>query len=202
MREALAHLKKADPVLGELIGRLGPYRIQYSPPDFATLARCIVYQQLSGKVAVTIYRRLESLAPKGRALTPDTVMRLKAEAMRSAGLSQQKIDYLRELARACLQGDVDLDALRRLPDGEVMRRLTRLKGIGPWTVQMYLIFALRRRDVLPAGDLGIRAAVRNIYGLAARPSPAEVERLGRPWRPYATVASWYLWRSLGDGAGL
>lgn len=202
MKKALVHLKKADPVMGELIRGLGPYTIRYAPAGFATLARCIVYQQLSGKVALTIYRRLEALVSNGGHVSPETVLRVKTDKMRAAGLSQRKIDYLRELARGCHEGTLDLNALRTLPDDEVMRRLTRLKGVGPWTVHMYLIFALRRPDVLPAGDLGIRAAIRNVYGLPEVPSPAQVERIGGPWRPYASVASWYLWRSLGDGAGL
>lgn len=203
MRKALTHLKKCDPVLGGLITRIGPYRIEYAPADFSTLARCIVAQQLSGKVAVTIYNRLAAAAsPDGEPLTAQAVLSLPEAAMRALGLSQQKIAYLRELAQACRQGRLDLAALETLPDEEVIRRLTEIKGIGVWTAHMYLIFALRRPDVLPVGDLGIRVAVQRVYGLAEQPTPADVERIGRPWRPYASVASWYLWRSLGDGAGL
>jgi DNA-3-methyladenine glycosylase II len=190
-------------VLGDLIRRIGPYRIEYAPADFSTLARCIVAQQLSGKVAVTIYKRLAAAAsPNGEPLTAEAVLGLPAEEMRALGLSQQKIAYLRELAQACRQGRLDLAALESMPDEEVIRRLTEIKGIGIWTAHMYLIFALRRPDVLPTGDLGIRVAVQRVYGLQRQPAPAEVERIGRPWRPYASVASWYLWRSLGDGAGL
>jgi DNA-3-methyladenine glycosylase II len=200
MRKALAHLKKSDPVLGSLITRIGPYRIEYAPADFSTLVRCIVAQQLSGKVAVTIYNRLAAAA--GGCVTAEALLNLPPATMRSLGLSQPKIAYIRELAEACRQGRLDLPALESLPDEEVTRRLTQIKGIGAWTAHMYLIFALRRPDVLPTGDLGIRVAVQRVYGLEQQPTPAEVERIGRPWRPYASVASWYLWRSLGDGAGL
>lgn len=203
MRKALAHLKRRDPVLGELISRIGPYRIEYAPADFSTLVRCIVAQQLSGKVALTIYRRLAAAAaPQGEPLTPEAVLALDNDTMRALGLSQPKIAYIRELADACQRGWLDLAALESMPDEEVTRRLTQIKGIGVWTAHMYLIFALRRPDILPTGDLGIRVAVQRVYNLERQPTPAEVEHIGRPWRPYASVASWYLWRSLGDGAGL
>jgi len=201
MRKAVAHLKKADPVMAQIIGEVGPYRIEYSPPDYSTIVRCIVYQQLSGKAAARIYRRLEEAVPGG-AVTPEAVLQMDPARLRELGLSRQKIEYLRDFARGMLAGEIDLDALRRAPDEEVMRALTSRKGIGQWTVHMYLIFALRRPDVLPVGDLGIRVAVQRAYGFGELPAPAEVERVGRPWRPYASVASWYLWRSLGDGAGL
>ncbi len=201
MRKAVAHLKKADPVMARIIRQVGPYRIEYSPPDYSTIARCIVYQQLSGKAAARIYRRLEAALP-GRRVTPEAVLETNDEKLRELGLSRQKIAYLKDFARAVAAGEIDLDALRRAPDEEVMRALTSRKGIGPWTVHMYLIFALRRPDVLPVGDLGIRVAVQRAYGFDELPAPAEVERVGRPWRPYASAASWYLWRSLGDGAGL
>ncbi|MCW5980718.1 MAG: DNA-3-methyladenine glycosylase 2 family protein [Bryobacteraceae bacterium] len=202
VEKAIRRLRRADPVLRRLIDELGPYGIQYSPPDFATMARCIVYQQLSGKVALTIYRRLEQAASNGSPMSPRSVLELEAGALRAAGLSGRKIEYLRELAGKCCDGTLDLAALENASDEEVMRALTALRGVGAWTVHMYLIFALRRLDVLPAGDLGIRAAIRRAYGLDTLPSPSDVERMGQRWRPYATVAAWYLWRSLGDGAGL
>ena len=199
MRNALQHLKKSDPVLRDLITKLGPYSIEYSPADYATIVRCIVYQQLSLKAAVKIYDRLEAAAG---GMTPEQILRLRPAAMRAVGLSRPKVDYIREVARQCRDGKLNLDELATLADEEVLHKLTQIKGIGPWTVHMYLIFSLRRPDVLPIGDLGLRVAVRNVYSLPETPSPAEVERIGQPWRPYATVATWYLWRSLGDGAGL
>jgi DNA-3-methyladenine glycosylase II len=201
MQQALDHLKASDPILGRLIDRIGPYGIELLNPDYQTLVKAIVLQQLSGKVAEVIFQRLVAAAGNGR-LTPQAVLRIRPAKLRAAGLSKQKIDYIRELARRTVSGELDLSALAAAPDEEVYTRLTALKGIGPWTVQMFLIFALGRLDVMPSADLGIRAAVRNVYGLAETPRPAEVDDLARKWRPYCTVASWYLWRSLEDKAGL
>jgi DNA-3-methyladenine glycosylase II len=201
MREVLLHLSSGDPVLARLIERIGPYAMEYLEPDFETLVRSIVFQQLSGKVARAIFQRLLAAAGDGR-LTPENVLRLRPRKMRGAGLSQQKVAYIRDLARRTHSGEVDFETLPALADEAVCRALTAVKGIGVWTAQMFLIFALRRPDVLPSADLGIRAAIRNLYGLAELPTPSQVEELARPWRPYATVASWYLWRSLEGPAGL
>jgi DNA-3-methyladenine glycosylase II len=201
MRKAIAALKNADPVLGGLIEQAGPYQMRYLEPDFEALVKSIVYQQLSGKVASTIFGRLSAAAGDGR-LTPSGVLRLTPAKMRALGLSRQKITYVRDIARQTRSGEIDFNALRLAPDDEVMRVLTGLKGVGVWTVHMFLIFALRREDVLPSGDLGIRAAVRKAYGLESLPAPAQVEELGEKWRPYRTVASWYLWRSLERDANL
>lgn len=202
MKQALAHFRKTDPVMRGLVRRLGPYAIEYSPPDFATMVRCIVYQQLSGKVASVIYDRLERAAGNGRRLTPAAVIGTPEADLRAVGLSRRKAEFIRDLALACDRGELSLEALEDASDEEVLRTLTARPGIGPWTVHMFLIFGLRRPDVLPTGDLGVRVAVRNVYGLAETPAPAEVARIGSPWRPYASVATWYLWRSLGDGVGL
>ncbi len=200
MRQAILALREADPVMGGLIAKVGPYKIRYLEPDFGTLIKSIVYQQLSGKVAATIFARLVE-AGDGR-LTPETALRLTPRKMRALGLSRQKIGYILDIAGQALSGQVDFAALRELPDEEVIRILTGLKGVGVWTAHMFLIFALRRKDVLPSGDLGIRAAVRKSYHLDALPKPAEVEQVGEKWRPYRTVASWYLWRSLEPNANL
>ncbi len=201
MRKAILALKKADPVIGRLIDTVGPYRIRYLEPDFEALVKAIVYQQLSGKVASTIFTRLAALSSDGR-LTAEAVLDISEGTLRSAGLSRQKIDYIRNLARLVQSGEIDFRLLRRLPDGEVIRNLTTVKGVGLWTVHMFLIFALRRLDVVPSGDLGIRAAVKKAYGMAELPSPKEVEALAERWRPYATIASWYLWRSQEPDANL
>lgn len=201
MQQALAHLKASDPVLCRLIDSVGPYAVEFLEPCFETLVKAIVLQQLSGKVAAVIFERLRAAAGKG-CLTAEAVLKLRTRKLRAIGLSRQKIDYIRELARQAVSGELDLAALAALPDEEVYARLTALKGIGVWTVQMFLIFALRRVNVMPSGDLGIRAAVRQVYGLEALPTPAEVDELARPWHPYCTVASWYLWRSLEAKAGL
>jgi DNA-3-methyladenine glycosylase II len=201
MQQALEHLRMADPVLGALIDRIGPYAIELREPDFETLTRAIVLQQLSGKVADVIFARLVAACGNGR-LTPEGVLRRRAATLRACGLSQQKINYIRELARMVRDGSLDLGALREMPDDEVYRVLTGIKGIGRWTVQMFLMFALGRPDVLPSADLGIQAAIRNVYNLPERPKPAEVDEYGAKWRPYCSVASWYLWRSLETKAGL
>jgi len=201
MRKAILHLKKSDPVLRGLIEQIGPYAIEFLEPDFATLVKAIVYQQLSGKVASVIFDRLAAAAGDGQ-LTAEAVLELRPRQMRALGLSRQKIAYIRDLAERTASGEVDFAALEKLPDEAVYERLTRLKGIGEWTVQMFLIFALRRANVLPSADLGIRAAVRKAYGYAEAPPPSEIEELAQKWRPYCTVAAWYLWRSLETKAGL
>lgn len=196
MRRAINHLKKADPKLAAVIEHVGPYRMTYREPDFATMARSIVFQQLNGKAASSIYAKFE--AGCGGAVSPDAVLRLRLPKMRTLGLSAQKSEYLRDLARRTRDGEVDFNALGSLGDEEVIRRLTVVKGVGVWTVHMFLIFALRRPDVLPVGDFGVRAAMKRLYELPDMPKPAEMERIAAPWRPWRSVASWYLWRSL-DG---
>ena len=201
MQEAIRHLRAADPVLSGIIERVGAYSIRFRDPDFETLVKSIIYQQLSGKVAQVIFERLAAAAGPGK-ITPAGVLRLRPDRMRRLGLSQQKIAYIRDLARQTRDGAVVFEELAGLPDEEVIRRLTQVKGIGDWTAHMFLIFALRRPDVLPVGDLGIRAAVRKAYGFPELPKPAELEALGERWRPWCTVASWYLWRSLEPNANL
>ena len=201
MQQALDHLKASDPVLGRLIDQTGPYSIELLEPDYEALVKAIVLQQLSGKVAEVIFKRLLAAAGNGR-LTPEALLRLRPAKMRALGLSKAKTLYIRELARQLVSGKLDLAALTEVSDQEVHSRLTALKGIGPWTVHMFLIFALGRPDVMPSGDLGIRVAVRNAYGLAEMPEPGEVDAMALRWQPYRTVASWYLWRSLEAKAGL
>src|SRR5215469_16228789 len=168
MRKALNHLKKADPVMGAIIERVGPYKIQYREPEFQTLVRSIVYQQLHGKAASTIFGRLQSAA-KADPLTPESILKLRPARMRSLGLSGQKMKYIRDLARLTRAGEVDFARCVTLQDVEVVEHLTKVKGVGVWTVHMFLIFALRRHDVLPTGDLGIRAAMKKAYGLEELP---------------------------------
>jgi len=194
---ALNQLKRADPVLCEIVTRVGEYRIEYREPGFETLVKSIVYQQLSGRVAAVIFARL--VAAAGGKLTPASILKLRPARMRAAGLSAQKTAYIRDLARHTRDGRVVFEELDRLSDEQVIETLTMVKGIGVWTAHMFLIFALRRPDVLPTGDLGIRSAIRKAYGFAELPKPAEIETLALPWRPYCTVASWYLWRSLEPG---
>lgn len=194
MRKAILHLKKADPVLRAIIERVGPYRIEYREPAFETLVRSIVYQQLSGASAGSIYRRL--VAATGEPVTPAAILKLTRGRMRKLGLSRQKIEYIRDLAGRTSRGELDFTGCHEVEDQALIERFTAVKGVGIWTVQMFLIFALRRPNVLPSGDLGVRAAVQKAYGLEAMPKPSEVARIAEAWHPYCSVASWYLWRSL------
>jgi DNA-3-methyladenine glycosylase II len=195
MRKAVHHLKRADPVLASIIERVGPYKIQYREPIFQTLVRSIVYQQLHGKAALTIFNRLVAAA-KADPLTPESILKLRPARMRALGLSPQKLGYIRDLARRTRDGEVEFERFIELHDEAVIEHLTRVKGIGMWTAHMFLIFALRRHDVLPTGDLGVRAAIKKAYSLPELPTPEEMTRIAAPWRPYSSVACWYLWRSL------
>jgi len=198
MRKAIRHLQAADPVLDGIIRRVGAYRIEFREPCFQTLVRSIVYQQLSGRVAQVIFGRLVAAVPGGE-LTPAKILALRPAKMRKLGLSKQKTAYIRDLARHTRDGAVDFAELPALPDAEVIERLTKVKGVGVWTAHMFLMFALRRTNVLPTGDLGIRSAIRKAYGLSELPLAADIEVLGQRWHPYCTVAAWYLWRSLEGG---
>jgi DNA-3-methyladenine glycosylase II len=194
MRKAIAHLRKADPVLATIIDRVGPCRMSYIEPVFGSLVRSIVFQQLSGKAAGTIFGRL--LAVTGEPIRPQAILALDFDQLRALGISKQKATYIRDLAEKTAAGEVDFEHFPDLPDDEILGRLTRVKGIGTWTVHMFLIFALRRPDVLPTGDLGIRNAVQKAYGLDGPATAAQIEVFGSKWKPYCSVASWYLWRSL------
>lgn len=202
MRSALQHLKKSDPVIGAIIQRVGPFAMQYREPSFETLVRSIVYQQLSGRVAGVIFARLRAACQEKAAgeeqLTPAGILKLRPAAMRKAGLSAQKTLYIRELARHTRKGAVVFESLAEAEDTEVIEHLTQVKGIGVWTAQMFLMFALRRPDVLPVSDLGIRSAIRKAYGLEDLPKAADMEKIAAAWKPYTSVACWYLWRSLDN----
>ena len=212
MRKAIHHLKKADPTLRAIIERVGPYRIEYGPPEFHSLAEAIVYQQLNGKAAVSIFNRFAALA--GEPLTPAGILKLSDEQMRSVGLSKQKTSYLKDLAEKTASGLLDFNRLPELPDEKVIEHLTQVKGIGVWTAQMFLMFSLKRPNVLPTGDFGVRMAMYRHYLDVQRaklkkaakksvrkkkiklPTPAQMEKIAHCWQPYRSVACWYLWRSL------
>ena len=201
-RPALAHLKRADPVLGGVIERVGPCRLEArrAGTHYDALVRSIVFQQLSGKAAGTIHGRFRALYP-GKRPRPDLVLATSDELLRGAGLSRQKIGYLHDLSARVADRSLPLAHLGRLPDDAIIEHLVQVKGIGRWTVQMFLMFRLGRPDVLPELDLGVQNAIQRAYGLRRRPTPKDVLRIGAPWRPYASVASWYLWRSLENGDG-
>jgi DNA-3-methyladenine glycosylase II len=201
-RPAIGHLKRVDPVLGDLIARVGPCRMQQrrSGTHYDALVRSIVFQQLSGKAAGTILRRFCELYPNKRPRA-EQVLASTEEALRGVGLSRQKIGYLRDLSARVADRSLPLAHLGRLSDDAIIEHLIQVKGIGRWTAQMFLMFRLGRPDVLPELDLGVQSAIQRAYGLKRRPSPKEVLAMGKKWRPYASVASWYLWRSLENGDG-
>ena len=195
---ALAHLRHADPVLASLAARYRPELRWYPGSRFHALASAIVAQQLSGKAAATISARLRQAVAAGGELRPELILTAEHESLRSAGLSSQKARYLCSLAEAVLGGSLDLEALDQLPDDEVIATLTRVKGIGAWTAEMFLIFSLGRPDVLSAGDLGIRTAVQRHYGLLSLPRADELRSIAEPWRPYRSAALLLLWHSLDN----
>jgi 3-methyladenine DNA glycosylase/8-oxoguanine DNA glycosylase len=168
--------------------------MQYREPTFEALARAIVFQQLNGKAARTIYDRLATAA--GGTVTPESILKLTPVQMRAAGLSKQKLSYIRDLAQRTHVREVDFALLPSLSDEEVIATLTKVKGIGEWTAHMFLIFALQRPNVLPTGDYGVRAAIKRAYRKRKLPTPAAMEKLAKSWHPYCSVAAWYLWRSM------
>jgi DNA-3-methyladenine glycosylase II len=199
--DAIAALRAADPVLAKVIDEVGSdgpgdLGVTISSDRYGALVRSIVGQQLSTRSAQAIYGRLTDRFG-GRTPTPVEVLEDDPDELRtSVGLSHAKVAYLRSLAERVIDGSLDLDHLDRLPDEEVKAQLTAVRGIGPWSADMFLIFRLGRPDVLPVGDLGIRRAFMVHYGLPELPSALEMERIAEPWRPHRTLASLYLWRSL------
>lgn len=192
---AVRHLRAADPKLARFIDAVGPCTLKARRDRYAALVRAIVGQQLSTKAAATIYGRVTELLD-GHAPTPAGTARLSDRALRGAGLSGQKVRYLRDLTERVQSKHLPLHRLGRYEDEEVIRLLTEVRGIGRWTAEMFLMFVLMRMDVLPVGDLGIQNGFVRVYGLRKRPPPERMHRLAAAWRPYRTVGSWYLWRSL------
>lgn len=198
VRPALRHLRRADPKLARVIATVGPCRLEFTPlsSPFHSLMRAITYQQLSGKAAATIHGRVVALFPEDPGPHPEALLELPDTALRGAGLSRNKLLALKDLAARTLDGTVpDSKGLKRLPDAEVIERLTQVRGVGRWTVEMLLIFTLGRPDVLPVTDLGIRKGFQRAYGMKRLPAYSTLERAGRAWAPYRSIASWYLWRA-------
>ena len=201
-RKSINHLKRVDPVLAQIIEKVGPCRLRAvsEGTHFHALTRSIVFQQLSGKAAATILSRVVSLFPENEP-TAVGVMRITDERFRSAGLSRQKISYLRDLAEKVASDALPLEAVESMTDDDLIAHLVQVKGIGRWTAQMFLMFRLGRLDVLPELDLGIQNAIQRAYRKRKRPTPKEVAKIGAKWAPHSSVASWYLWRSLENGDG-
>ncbi|MGC2475424.1 MAG: DNA-3-methyladenine glycosylase [Candidatus Sulfotelmatobacter sp.] len=194
MRQAVRHLRKCDPVLRAIIERVGPCRMEFGVPEFSSLAEAIVYQQLNGKAAVTIFNRFAEIA--GDPLTPEGILKLSDQQLRNVGLSKQKSAYLKDLAAKTAAGLLDFSRLSELSDDEVIQHLTQVKGVGVWTAHMFLMFSLRRPNILPTGDYGVQVAVKKHYKKRKLPKPKEMEKIARAWEPYRSIACWYMWRSL------
>jgi len=194
MRKAINHLKKSDPVMRAIIERVGPCRMEFSEPTFHSLAEAIVYQQLNGKAAVIIFKRFADAA--GDPVTPAGILKLSEQQLRAVGLSKQKSSYLRDLAEKTKTGLLEFGRLPDLPNDEIIQHLTQVKGVGVWTAHMFLMFTLRRPDVLPTGDYGVQVAIKKHYRKRKLPKPKDMEKIAKPWSPYRSIACWYLWRSL------
>jgi DNA-3-methyladenine glycosylase II len=220
MRKAVLYLKKSDPVMRGIIERIGACKMQFGEPTFHSLAEAIVYQQLNGKAAVTIFKRFAALA--GEPLTPEGILKLTPEQLRSVGLSKQKSSYLFDMSERAHRGVLDFSLLPQMSDDEVIEHLTQVKGVGVWTAQMFLMFTLRRPNILPTGDFGIRMAMYKVYlekraarngarGIAkgkkpqkstpkkvkiVLPTPEQMQRIAKRWEPYRSIACWYLWQSM------
>lgn len=220
MRKAILHLKKSDPVMRGIIERIGPFKMQYGEPTFHSLAEAIIYQQLNGKAALTIFNRFAALA--GKPLTPEGILKITPEQMRSVGLSKQKSSYLLDMAERAHKGALDFSRLSEMSEEEVIEHLTQVKGVGVWTAHMFLMFTLRRPDILPTGDFGIRMAMyKNYLEKRAKrngavvtikvkeksdkkpkkikiilPTPEQMQKIAKRWEPYRSIACWYLWQSL------
>jgi 3-methyladenine DNA glycosylase/8-oxoguanine DNA glycosylase len=220
MRKAILHLKKSDPVMRNIIEHIGACRMQFGEPTFHSLAEAIVYQQLNGKAAVTIFKRFAALA--GEPLTPAGILKLTPEQLRSVGLSKQKSAYLIDMSERADRGELDFSRLSEMSDDEVIQHLTQVKGVGVWTAHMFLMFTLRRPNILPVGDFGVRMSMykhylekrsaRNGSGRVGNgkksqqlkpkkvkivlPTPDQMQKIAKRWEPYRSVACWYLWQSL------
>jgi DNA-3-methyladenine glycosylase II len=195
---ARRHLMRHDPRLGVLVKKFGRCGLEDTSADsdrFGLLVRSIISQQLSAKAAMTIHGRVLAALEAERA-TPAGILAIAENRLRASGLSRAKVAGVRDLATKVTDGSLALDALDALDDDDVIARMTQVRGIGRWSAEMFLIFRLGRPDILPVADVGVQRAMRALYGLRKHPSPSRMAELARPWRPYRSVACWYLWRSL------
>jgi DNA-3-methyladenine glycosylase II len=191
-------LLRRDPILAAIIKKHGPCGLAAAQRSdhFSALVRAITGQQLSTKAAATIYGRLVALMPDG--VTAKSLSGVSAERLRAVGMSRQKAAYFRDLCERVISGELPLDSLEAMTDDDVVAALTKVKGIGRWSAEMFLMFRLHRPDVLPVGDLGIVNAVKNVYRLRKTPTSDRIRKIGEAWRPYRSVACWYLWRTLDN----
>ncbi len=204
IRTARLHLQKSDPVMKQLLKQVGPFTAKAKRDRFGTLTGSIVSQQISTAAARTIWQRLVEAAAvraahaklDARNLTPEVLLLFEVDELRELGVSRQKANYILDLAEKVQNRQLDLTSIGRLSDEAAIEQLIQVKGIGRWTAQMFLMFSLARLDVLPVDDLGIKNAIQKHYALKQLPDGPRIEKIAAPWRPYATVASWYLWQSL------
>ncbi len=208
--KAIRHLRRADPVMRRLIKTVGPCRLhtECTPDEFATLVDAIIYQQISYKAAMAISRRVQLLyadghgAPAGRYPAAAELLATPPRKLRAAGLSRGKVKYVRDLARKAAAGRSRLGAFHTMSDDEVIENVTQVKGIGRWTAEMFLIFCLRRPDVLPVGDLGVQYGFKSAYALRKLPSESKMTKIAEAWRPHRTIGTWYLWRARRKELGI
>ena len=200
LEAACRHLAERDGVLAELIEKTAAFQLDEDPPQspYEALLEAIAYQSISGKAAATIYGRIKALSGNGRAPSPEQMLKLRTATLRKAGLSGAKALAMKDLAKKTIEGVVPkLEEAHKLSDEELVKRLVSVRGIGAWTVEMFLIFRLGRPDVLPIHDLGVKKGWSVAYGKKHMPAPKELLKFGERWRPYRTVASWYMWRAFG-----
>jgi len=200
MTDVMKHLTVADVRLAAIIKSVGAYEIKLRKDPFQSLVEAIIYQQLAGSAADAIYSRFVKIY--GRFPRPAQLLATKDFKLRDAGLSARKIEYLKDLASRVSDGRLKLTLLPKLPDEQVIEQLVQVKGIGRWTAEMFLIFCLGRQDVLPVGDLGLRKAMQKAYLLGELPSPATMSDIAQVWKPYCSIATWYLWKSLEKFKGI
>jgi DNA-3-methyladenine glycosylase II len=198
--EALDHLGAADTRLAAIIKSVGTYEIKLRKDPFRSLVEAIIYQQLAGSAADAIYGRFVKIY--GRFPRPAQLLATRDARLRAAGLSARKIEYLKDLASRVSDGRLKLGLLQEMPDEQVIEQLDQVKGIGRWTAEMFLIFCLGRPDVLPVDDLGLRKAMQKAYSLVELPSPENMRKIAQPWKPYCSIATWYLWKSLEQFKGI
>ncbi len=191
--DAVKFLRK-DPVLGDIIDVVGEFKLTKKSQHFAVLVESIISQQLATSAADAIFKRFKALYPKFP--TAAEVLATRRSKLRTVGLSGMKVDYLKDLAKHVETGKLDMKAISKMGDEDVIAQLTQVKGIGRWTAEMFLIFSLGRMDVFPVGDLGLRRGVQIAFSLKEMPKPKETEKFGDRWKPYRSVATWYLWKSL------
>jgi DNA-3-methyladenine glycosylase II len=193
IQRGLRHLRKNDPIMRSVIRKAGPFTLSLRHDRFHALVQSIVSQQISGKAARSIWEKLRTIAAP---LSAERIRQLSMDELRTAGLSRQKASYILDLANHVCEGRLELNRLGRLSDDAVIESLIAVKGIGVWTAQMFLIFSLGRLDVFPHADLGVRTAIQRLYDLEELPNRETCHRIAEAWRPYASIASWYCWRSL------